>query len=255
MRIAADGISVELGSKLIVDDVTVEAKSGTMVGIVGPNGCGKSTLLKCIYRTLTPQQGSVFFDGTNIREMSIKESARNRAVVAQHNAYAFDFTVKSLVLMGRSPHKRMMERDNADDFQIVNEALALVGMTDFAERIYSTLSGGERQRVILARAIAQRTACLVLDEPTNHLDVHHQLSLLTTVRRLGLTTIGAYHDLTLAARYCDFLYVMKNKRIVTSGCPRETLTPALIRDVFKVDAEVLYDSTENPVIAYRHLDV
>lgn len=253
MRILADHISVELGGKLIVNDVTVEAAPAQMVGLVGPNGCGKTTLLKCIYRLLRPKLGAIYFDGDQIGHLSTKQTARNLAVVAQHNAYAFDFTVQSLVLMGRSPHKRLMEPDTADDHQIVADALRLVGLDGFAERTHSTLSGGERQRVILARAIAQRTACLVLDEPTNHLDIHHQLSMLSIVRRLGLTTIGAYHDLTLASRYCDQLYVMQAHRIVAGGPPREVLTRQLIQEVFNVDAELLDDSAGNPVIAYRPL--
>ena len=93
------------------------------------------------------------------------------AVVAQHNYYNFDFTVREVVLMGRAPHKKALERDNAKDYRIVEEALKTVQMDAFADRTFSTLSGGEQQRVILARALAQQTPALILDEPTNHLDV------------------------------------------------------------------------------------
>ena len=104
-------------------------------------------------------------------ELSYRESALQLAVVAQHNVYSFDFSVLEVVLMGRSPHKKMLERDNLNDYRIAREALATVGLADFEERSFATLSGGEQQRVILARALTQQTECLVMDEPTNHLDI------------------------------------------------------------------------------------
>ena len=96
--------------------------------------------------------------------MSVRSSAKKMAVVAQHNYYNFDFTVREVVLMGRAPHKKTLERDNAKDYQIVDEALKTVQMEAFADRTFSTLSGGEQQRVILARALAQQTSALILDE-------------------------------------------------------------------------------------------
>lgn len=127
--------------------------------------------------------------------------------------------------MGRAPHKRALERDNAEDFRIVAESLETVGMTTFAGRSFSTLSGGEQQRVILARALAQRTPCLILDEPTNHLDIKYQLQLMDLVRGLDRTVIAAVHDLNIAAMYCDRLYAVKDGRIVGQGAPKKLLTP------------------------------
>lgn len=146
------------------------------------------------------------------------------AVVAQHIYYNFDFTVQDVVLMGRSPYKKPMERDNAEDYKIVQDALKQVGMESFAKRSFSTLSGGEQQRIILARALAQKTECLILDEPTNHLDIKYQLQLLDIVKQLNFTVISAIHDLNIAAMYCDRLYVMKDGRILASGTPKEVLS-------------------------------
>ena len=154
-----------------VKGVSLSIYEGEFLAIVGHNGSGKSTLLKSIYRVLTPQSGTVFLDGNALNSYKPKESARKMAVVAQHNYYNFEFSVQDVVLMGRAPHKKAMERDNADDYRIVREALEKVNMGGFAQRSFSTLSGGEQQRVILARALAQQTQCLILDEPTNHLDV------------------------------------------------------------------------------------
>lgn len=241
MTLETKDILMRLGGAEILRGVSVEATGNEMIGIIGPNGSGKSTLLKCIYRVLEPSGGAVLIDGKPLKEYSARESAKRVAVLAQHNYYNFDFTVLEVVLMGRSPHKKALERDNAEDYRIVREALALVGMSDFAERSFSTLSGGEQQRVILARALAQETPCLILDEPTNHMDVKYQLGLMEIVRGLNRTVLAAVHDLNIAALYFTRLYVMKDGKIVASGTPEEVLTPALIREVYEVEAEVFRD--------------
>lgn len=144
--------------------------------------------------------------------------------------------------MGRSPHKKAMERDNAEDYAIVDAALRTVGMSGFSDRSFSTLSGGEQQRVILARALAQQTPCLILDEPTNHLDITHQLQLLKIIKSLNVTVISAIHDLNIAAMFCDRIYVLKDGIIVANGSPREVLTRELIREVYQVESEIVEDS-------------
>ena len=242
MKLEAKDIEAVLGGNPILRGVSLEVDHNDFVGIIGPNGSGKSTLLKCIYRVLKPQAGIVRLDGTDIRELSYKKSAQTIAVLAQHNYYNFEFSVQDVVLMGRSPHKRTMERDNAQDYAIVAQALETVGMSDMAKRSFSTLSGGEQQRVILARALAQQTPCLILDEPTNHLDIKYQLQLLDIVKGLHKTVISAIHDLNIAAMYCTWLVVMKDGKVITQGTPRQVLTPELIREVYEVEATVSTDA-------------
>lgn len=242
MKLEAADIEAVLGGTPILRGVSLEVDHNDFVGIIGPNGSGKSTLLKCIYRVLKPQAGIVRLDGTDIRELSYKKSAQTIAVLAQHNYYNFEFSVQDVVLMGRSPHKRTMERDNAQDYAIVAQALETVGMADMAKRSFSTLSGGEQQRVILARALAQQTPCLILDEPTNHLDIKYQLQLLDIVKGLSRTVISAIHDLNIAAMYCTWLVVMKDGQVITQGTPRQVLTPELIRQVYEVEATVSTDA-------------
>jgi len=132
--------------------------------------------------------------------------------------------------------------NNADDYRIVEEALKTVQMDKFADRSFSTLSGGEQQRVILARALAQQTPALILDEPTNHLDITHQIMLMKLVKNLDVTVISAIHDLNIAAAYCDRIYVLKDGVLEGEGTPGEVLTPELIRRIYKVESEVVYDS-------------
>lgn len=255
MELKGSGIRKSYGSAEILKDVSVQVKNRQFVGIIGPNGSGKSTFLKCVYRILKPDNGAFFLDGQALANMSVKESARKIAVVAQHNYYNFDFKIEEVVMMGRSPHKRSLERDNAEDYRIVNECIDKVGMSHFKGRSFSTLSGGEQQRIILARALAQQTPCIVLDEPTNHLDIKYQLQLLDIVKQLDATVISAIHDLNIAAMYCDYLYAMKDGVIVAAGTPSEILTPELVKQLYEVEAEVTKDRFGITHVTYypRHI--
>lgn len=250
MNICATDIKMEIGNNEILKGVSIDSKNREFIGIIGPNGSGKSTLLKCIYRILKPNNGCIMLGEEDISKMSVKESAKKLAVVAQHNYYNFDFSVGEVVLMGRSPHKKSLEPDNSEDYDIVNESLEKVGILGFKNRSFSTLSGGEQQRVILARALAQQTPCLILDEPTNHLDIKYQLSLLNIVKSLNLTIISAIHDLNIASMYCDRLFVMKNGRIVGMGTPQEVLTKEFIKEIYDIDVEIVYDSKGDLHILY-----
>ena len=241
MKITTQQLHAVLGNTEILRGIDFEANEGEFVSIIGPNGSGKSTLLRCLYRVLTPSEGAVFLDGKELSSYRVKESAQKLAVVAQHNYYNFEFSVRDVVMMGRAPHKRALDRDTAEDYQIMRQSLKAVGMQEFEERSFSTLSGGEQQRIILARALAQQTPCLILDEPTNHLDIKYQLWLMDIVKNLDCTVISAVHDLNIAAMYCDRLYAMKQGKLIAQGTPHELLTPDLIRELYEVDAEVSID--------------
>ena len=238
MNIQTDNIQVSFGSKTILQDISLAIQDKEFVGIIGPNGSGKSTFLKCLYRVLQPNGGKIFFDGTEMSSLSHRDTALKMAVVAQHSTVNFDFSVLEMVLMGRSPYKGLLDRDQLDDYEIARHALAQVGLSDFESRNFNTLSGGEQQRVILARALAQRTECLVLDEPTNHLDIKYQLELMTIVKRLDATVVSAIHDLNLAAIYCDRIIALKDGHIVCSGTPQDVLSPDTIRHIYGVSAMV-----------------
>ena len=251
LGVRVEGLRASQGGEEILHGVDLAADSGKLVGLIGPNGSGKSTLLKCIYRVLKPTAGAVWLGERELSGYSVRESAQRVAVLAQHNAYSFEFTVLDVVLMGRSPHKGPLSPDDEGDYAIAREALAAVGMASFERRLFSTLSGGEQQRVVLARALAQRTGCLILDEPTNHLDVKYQLELMDVVSGLGKTVICAVHDLNVAAMYCQRLYALKAGRIVASGTPEEVVTPEVIRDVYGVEVRIYVDEDGVRHVLYR----
>lgn len=250
MEILAEAVKFFVGKKQILKGVDLQLYPKEFLGIIGPNGSGKSTFLKCVYRVQKPTEGKLVFDGKLLDEMSYRESALKLAVVAQHNFYNFDFTVLDVVLMGRSPHKKMMERDNLKDYTLARDAIKLVGLEGFEERNFSTLSGGEQQRVILARALTQETECLVLDEPTNHLDIRYQLEIMDIVKSLDLTVAAAIHDLNIAAMYCDRLIAIRDGQVAGVGTPAELLTEEFIRDLYQVDSKVEIDETGRMHIIY-----
>lgn len=245
MRILTENIKVKISNTDILKGIDIDVDNKEFVGIIGPNGSGKSTLLKCIYRTLNPSSGIIKLDDINLSKLSIKETSKKLAVLSQHNNYNFDFSVKDILLMGRSPHKKFLDRDTKEDYDIIYDSLNKVGMLDFIDRSFLTLSGGEQQRIILARALAQQTDCLILDEPTNHLDIKYQLQLMGIVKNLNVEVIAAIHDLNIAAMYCDKLYVLKEGTIVAYGTPKEVLTSELIKDVYGVDSIVINNPATN----------
>ncbi len=250
-RLDALDVSWAVDDVVLVDGVSLHLEPGEFVGIVGPNGAGKTSLLRCLGGLRQPSAGSVHIDGEDILRWPRRRVARTLAIVQQENAADTDITVHDAVMLGRTPHKGMFDRDSAGDCGLVAAALDRVGLGGWDERRWHTLSGGEKQRVHLARALVQEPRILLLDEPTNHLDVHFQLEMLEFIRSLRLTTVAVLHDLNLAALFCDRLLVMAGGRTAATGTPAEVITPALIRDVFSAEAEVaLHPRTGRPTATF-----
>jgi len=239
VKIQIRDVSVVIDDLPILGDVDVDVESGTVTGLIGPNGSGKSTLLRCVYRALKPVRGSVHIGESDVWRGTAREAGRRAAVVVQDHDLDNGFSVEETVLMGRTPHKGILERDDAGDRDIVRDALGRVGMTWAARRVFTRLSGGERQRVLVARALAQKTPVLLLDEPTNHLDIGAQLGLLDLVRELGLTTVVALHDLDHATTYCDRLVLLRAGRVLSAGSPAEVLEPDRVAEVFGVRSVIV----------------
>ena len=215
MDLQAKNMIVTLSNTEIVKDISIKVKDKQFVGLIGPNGCGKSTLLKSIYKVIKPRQGRIYLGDLDVVKSEPKSVSRVMGVVGQFNDLSFDFTVQEMVLMGRTPYKKFMEGDSEEDYRIVRDALEQVSFSGYENRSYLTLSGGEKQRVILARALAQQPSFLVMDEPTNHLDIKYQLQILSIVKRMNVGTLAALHDLEFAAEYCDYLYVLKQGKVVS----------------------------------------
>jgi iron complex transport system ATP-binding protein len=254
MRVELAGLRVTLAGREVVAGVHLVAGPGEIVGIVGPNGSGKSTVLRTVYRHLRPSAGRVLLAERDVLELSAAQAARHVAALPQERGTDFEFTVREVVTMGRTPYKRAFAADDAGDRAIVAHAMDRVGVTELAGRGFASLSGGERQRVLLARALAQEPDVLVLDEPTNHLDLRHQVELLALLRGHKQTTLVALHDLNAAAAACDRVHVLSGGCLVASGAPADVLTPGLLAEVFGVRAAVVaHPLTGDPLIAFDYL--
>ncbi len=231
-------VTAAYGRKVVLDGVSVEVGDGDLLGLIGPNGSGKTTLLRVLSGVLPPREGRVLLRGTDLREVGRHRLARTMAFLPQNLTLDFSFTVREVTLMGRSPHLPRMGRETRRDLEIAEQAMERTGVAHLADRIITELSGGERQRVFIAMCLAQEPELLVLDEPTNHLDVSHQLSALDLIRKLnrrnGVTVISVFHDLNLAAEYCERLVVLDRGRVEALGPPEEVLTADMILRVYGV---------------------
>jgi len=238
MSIQFKDLSVNIKNKDILKKVSLRAEDNRITGIIGPNGSGKSTLIKTFFSLISYQQGEIFLDNRNIKDMSSKEIARNVAYIGQDSSSMFDFTVEEIVKMGRFPHDSKTR--NIDD--IVYEALDTLKIRDFAKRNIRTLSGGERKLVYLARSIAQNTDSIILDEPTNHLDIKHQYMIMNYLKNCNKTILIVIHDINLALRFCDKIYMMKDGTVFQSGSVHEVFTEENIKSVFEVVGTINRDS-------------
>jgi iron complex transport system ATP-binding protein len=238
--------------------VSLFARQGEIVGILGPNGSGKTTLLKLLAGVLRPASGRVLLDGHDLAASTRAGIARRLAVVPQHTSPAFDYTVLEIVLMGRYPHLGRFEVEGPADLRIAREAMEATGTSDLEDRRFDTLSGGEQQRVAIASALAQAPDVLLLDEPTSSLDLAYQLDIAALVARLnrerGATIVLSTHDLNFAASVCHALVLLREGRVAASGPIADALTPATIREVYGVDADVTHHDRAGhlTIVPVRH---
>jgi iron complex transport system ATP-binding protein len=239
--IDVEDVSVAFGGVPVLDAVSTSVASGTFVGLVGPNGAGKTTLLRTINGALAPDAGTVTVAGAELAGLSSRAASRRVATVPQSTAPSFEFDVRRIVSMGRTPHVSRLGSRTAADRRAVEEAMERTDVTALADRPVTEVSGGERQRVFLARALAQDTPVLLLDEPTSDLDVNHQVRTLELVADLvaeGRTVVAAIHDLDLAARYCDELRLLADGTIRSAGPPDSVLTGTAVEAAFDTRATV-----------------
>ncbi|MEM3511166.1 MAG: ABC transporter ATP-binding protein [Candidatus Jordarchaeales archaeon] len=239
--IKVDGLSYRYNSTSALDGVCFEVEKGELVGLVGPNGSGKTTLLKCLSKVLSPREGVVLLEGRDICTLSPLEVAKICASVPSEFPADVNLPVVDAVLLGRHPHVRGVWWEDERDEEVAMKAMEHMKVSGFAGRRLGELSSGEKQRVMLAKALAQEAKILLVDEPVAYLDIGYQLEIMELLRRLaddGVTIIAAMHQLSLAARYCDKLVVLKKGKIVAFGRPEEVISEELIKDVYGVRAFV-----------------
>jgi iron complex transport system ATP-binding protein len=251
--LTASNVSLSLGQATLLRHVDLTLRGGEMVAIVGPNGAGKSTLLRLLSADLRPTRGTIVLKGRELSVWSPADLAMQRAMLSQHVTVSFPFTVEEVVRMGAG------NRPLAAVQQLIDDAIAEVGLDGFRQRELPTMSGGEQQRAHFARILVQlacgEAACgpglLMLDEPTSSLDLKHQIALVEISKqraRNGTSVIAVLHDLNLAIRFADRIVVMCDGAIAAEGTPSETITSDVLRRVFHIDVAVAQSDDGTPYL-------
>lgn len=250
MQIRIDNVEFSYTSVPVLNDISLDIDGPAFVSILGPNGVGKSTLIHCINKILQPTSGSVFIDGKDVKETSIKELAKQIGYVPYSANDSFPLTVVDTVMMGRHPHSKWKSLDN--DLDVVYDTLKILGISHLAMRQFNELSAGQHQKVMLARGLVQEPKILLLDEPTSNLDIRHQLDVTKMLKRLsaerGILIIMISHDINIAAKYADNVILMFQGKIFDVGTPSEVITEDNLRTVYGVESRVIDDEGRPHVI-------
>lgn len=237
--LACRDVTCTVDARTLVDAASLEVRGGELVGLIGPNGAGKSTLLAALAGLDAPRAGEVRLDGRPVRSLPAGERARAIGWLEQLGAVHWPVSVERLVALGRLPHLRGREPVSAGDRSAIDAAIEATDCTALRARAVTTLSGGERTRVLLARVLAGEPRLILADEPVAALDPAHQLQTMELLRDFARGARGCVvvlHELSLAARWCDRLYLMHRGRIDAEGPPGEVLDARRLREVYGIEA-------------------
>ena len=240
--IAVKQLSVTLGNRDILHDISVSIPMGKITTLIGPNGCGKSTLLRSMIGYISSPSECVTIFDKPLSSYSQNQLARQMAFLPQVPNMPKDMTVEELVYCGRYPYQNWWKNTAKEDREIVDNALSITKTDHLRHQLIPSLSGGERQRVWIAMALAQEPKLLVLDEPTTYLDINHQLEIMELLKRLNreqsLTVLMVLHDLTQAVQYSDYMAVIKSGHLIAAGNTKDITSDSLFKEVFSVDVQV-----------------
>lgn len=250
----AHNIGVTLGRRAVVAGVDIAVHGGELVGLVGPNGAGKTSLLRAL-AGLLPCSGTMALDGKPLSDFSPASRARRIAYLAQGGTVHWPLSVARLVALGRLPHLEAWTRPGPADDAAIAGAMQSCNVAQLAQRSVASLSGGERARALLARALAGDPKLLLADEPVAGLDPYHQLSVMDLLRERaaqGCGVVIVLHDLALALRYCDRVYLLAEGRVLAAGTPREALSPEGLARAYGVRAS-LAEIAGHPALTMERL--
>ncbi len=228
----------------IISEISISAKVGELIALIGINGSGKSTLLRSIAGLHKLLSGNIFIDNKKQSEYDKISFAKKTAFVSSEIINSKYLKVKDVVALGRFPHQKISGRLTEKDNKIITEAFETVGITHLKEKYINEISDGERQKVMTARALAQKTDIILLDEPAAFLDLANKFSLYKilsdTAQKLEKTIIFSTHDLNIALKYCDKVWLIKNKTIY-EGAPEDLFLSDLLPNIFS-DKNVIFNS-------------
>ena len=226
-------ISVRYGDKTVVKDLSVTAEAGQLIALVGPNGSGKSSLLKAV-------AGLLPHDGTTSLPPNRRKRAKQLAYLAQNSTAPAGRRVEDIIGLGRTPFLGPLAQLSEADRLAIKAAASACDTEKFFGRDFGALSGGQQMRVHLSRALATQAPIILADEPITGLDPYYQISILNILQETaknGATLIVALHDLQLAARFADQIWVMQAGRLVADKPAKSALTDDILKDVFRITAD------------------
>lgn len=247
--LAVEGVRVLLGGATVLDDVSVTARAGEVLGVVGANGSGKTTLLRAGLGLVRLDAGEVRLAGRPVAGLGEVPRSRLAAYLPQARRISWNLPAWHVAALGAPELAQAHARERA------TAALDDVGMAALAERGVLDMSGGERARVLLARLIVTGAPLLVADEPAAGLDPDGQfqvMEVLTGRAARGAAVVVSLHDLTLAARACDRIAVLAAGRLVALGAPAQVLTAAVLEQAFMLEGRLTPTPFGPVIVARRH---
>jgi iron complex transport system ATP-binding protein len=237
--VTAQGVSVSLAGRVVLNDISLSLASRHMVALVGPNGAGKTTLLRAL-AGLVPCSGAIHVGGDALSSLGLSERARRFAYLPQGHLVHWPLPARDIVALGRYPHGATDPAQlTPKDTEAVLRAMQATDVMEFSARRVTELSGGERSRVALARVLAVEAPVILADEPTSSLDPRHQIDVMKTLRQAadkGALVVVVTHDLGLAARFADSILVLSDGRLVSQGAPAQALSEQVMAEVFRISA-------------------
>ncbi len=241
-------IDYDIDTIRILEGINIQIECGEMVGLIGPNGAGKSSLLRLLTGVEACSRGEVRFDDEPMSQVSAALRAQRMGYLVQAAMAYWPFSVEKIVELGRIPYQQWWQQTSSDDQKMVEQAMAKTETLAYRNRIVTTLSGGEQTLVMLARIFATDPDLIFADEPVAALDSYHQLHVMEILRnhaREDRAAIVVLHDLNLAARFCDRLYLLNHGRMHCNGSVNEVLTRDNIAEVYGVECHI--EQRENSV--------
>jgi iron complex transport system ATP-binding protein len=225
----------------ILRGVDMAVQKGELVGLIGPNGAGKSTLLRLLCGISQASGGTVAYGGKPLADISAEQRARDIGYLAQGARAQWPVTVERVIELGRLPYQGFWQRTNSEDRAAIEHAMQIAEVVAYRNRIATTLSGGEQTLVMLARIFATQPPLIFADEPVAALDPYHQLHVMELLREHAShenAAVVVLHDLGLAARFCDRLYLLQHGQVFASGTPGEVLTQDNLRAVYGIESRI-----------------
>jgi iron complex transport system ATP-binding protein len=241
MSLSITNLASGYNGHAVLEDINIPAiHGGSFVGLIGPNASGKSTLFKTLAGLIEPMAGAIKIDDQDITHLKRKDRTRRVAYMPQAFGCNALLTVFESVLLALKQTSGW--RVNSDNLDQVSDTLNALGVSQLASRGIADLSGGQAQMIAIAQTLVRQPEVILLDEPTSALDLHHQLSIMTSIRteigRRKPIVMAALHDLNLAAKFCDRLVLLRDGRVLADGLPADILSLSVIGETYRVETDL-----------------